>query len=890
MVKSFLRRAVKLIFQPVLLMAALLGAGAIVFVVFFNQSAEREQRDFVEYSEALVASFFMQMQSELVSLAKDYAHGDEIAKHMQLHRTTSESSSKSDNHDKWFSQYVNSAVYTSLRIDYFAILLPDGTPVHAIHEGKQADIQDLSGWDFTLKKLVSDRIKDPNFQSGRGVLKIGKHYYFVVMEPIQSIDKEKFSGNPRFGYMLLMRPFSAEGLQESMKELTVTDLRISQHVQKVPGEGIYPLIGLDGRPAGYLEWHVNLPSMELPNLLRPKILFTLLILAILVVLVTLYMRMIETNLQRAKNRMTRHSEALQRLVNYKATLEGQQQAFLRMVTECIAEVVGGDKVAINWFDPKISRLGCLDQYQANRKIHSQECYSTISEQYTNWLQVQATYQSSHSRIHYFSAYQLSIGILLHGELVGMLIVDKQYSRLKQDERNFLCSVADLIALTMETGSRMRAEAALYKSEYFDAATGLPNRLSFLQFLQAQVANKQSFAVVAVGLAGLRTMHDDLGHQQIELLLASLAEHLRSYRFNEGALARLDAYRFALFWQPQQSDSITQEIQSMQHALSVPIAVGEHLIHPKVRVGVSLFPHDATMADNLLQSAEFALGRAQKNTSEPILFFDEKLNQQVKAYYYLEQAMREDIGTDAFAVVLQPLVDLQSEEVVGAEALLRWYRAGQQPISPAEFIPLAEESGLIHILWQQVLGEVLKFLVKWQEKLPEHFVIALNVSAVQLRQAGFIDYLIDTLAEHKVLASRLEIELTESVSLDLYQHAPEMLHSLRETGLRIVVDDFGTGYSSLSYLHDLQVDKLKIDKKFIDDMLTNHKNESLVKMMLSLAKSLDLEVVAEGIEVKEQAEFLRSQECNTGQGFYFGKPMLIKEFEKYVFEQKNEYAR
>lgn len=887
MANSIFRRILNLISLPVLLMAALLLSGAIVFVLFFNQSTERERVDFVEYSEALVASFFTQMQTELVSLAKDYAHGDDIAEHMLLHQT-----SDHHTHDKkdgsWFRQYVNSAVYSSLRIDYFAILLPDGTPAHAIYQGKQEKIANLNGWDPALNTLVSEQIKDANFRAGRGVLKIGEHYYFAVIEAIQPIDKGKFPGQTRFGYMLLMRPFSAIGLQDSMKELVVTNLRISHHVQKMPGEGIYPLIGLDGRPAAYLEWHVNFPSMELQNLLRPKILFTLFILAILVVLVTVYMRMIQNNLQRAKSRMTRHSEALQKLVNYKATLEGQEQAFLRMVTECIAQVVRGEKVAINWFDQKVSKLGCLDQYLANQRLHSQEYYSTVSEQYTNWLQAQAAYRHSNSRIHYFSAHQISIGILLHGELVGVLIVFKPSIPLEQDERSFLCSVADLIALTMETSSRIRAEAALHKSEYFDATTGLPNRLSFVQFLHKQVDNNQPFAIVAVGLAGLRAMHDDLGHQQTEVLLGNLAENLRAYRVNEAALARLDAYRFALCWQPEHTDSITQEVQSMQHALSAPIAVGEHLIHPKVRVGVSLFPHDAAQADSLLQCAEFALGRAQKNTAEPLLFFDEKLNQQVKAYYYLEQAMREDIGTEAFSVMLQPLVNLKTEKVVGAEALLRWHRPGHDPISPVEFIPLAEESGLIHILWQQVLVEVLKFLVRWRDQLPEHFVIAVNVSAVQLKQVGFIDYLIETLAEYKVLANRLEIELTESVSLDLYHHAPEMLHALRETGLRIVVDDFGTGYSSLSYLHDLQVDKLKIDKKFIDDMLINDKNESLVKMMLSLAKSLGLEVVAEGIETKDQAEFLRQQECHTGQGYYFAKPMLIKEFEGYLFsQQKNK---
>lgn len=881
MASRFFGQTSRFIFQPLTLMAALLLSGAVAFILFFNQSTEREQQDFVAYSEALVASFFTQMQSELVSLAIDYAHGNDIAAHMISHEAekTPEHAAK----DKaWFGQYVNSAVYNSLRIDYFAILTTDGRPAHAIYKGERDQISDLNQWSPTLKAFLTEYIAQPNFSAGRGVLKIGEDYYFVVIEAIKAIDKTHFPQHTRFGYTLLMRPFSAAGLQESMKELVVSNLRIGPSVKKILGEGVYPLIGLDGRPAAYLTWQVNLPSMELPNLLRPKILFTLLILAILVVLVTLYMLIIQKNLQRAKTRMTLHSEALQRLVNYKASLEGQEQAFLRMITECIAEVLNSDKVAINWFDQKVSRLGCLDQYHASRKLHSQEYYPTASDNYANWLQVKAAHRITNNRINYFSEHQLSVSILLHGGPVGMLTVSERYSLLEQDERSFLCSVADLIALTMETNQRIRAEAALHRSEYFDSTTGLPNRLSFVNFLQTQIENNIEFAVVAVGLAGLRAMHDDLGHQQTEVLLGNLAEHLRAYRVNEASLARLDAYRFVLFWLPHQSDSITQEIQSMQHALSTPIAVGEHLIHPKVRVGVSLFPNDASYAEDLLQCAEFALGRAQKKAEEPLLFFDEKLNQQVKSYYLLEQKMRDDIGTAAFGVVLQPLVDLKTNQVVGAEALLRWVREGGQMISPVEFIPLAEESGLIHVLWQQVLAEVLKFLVRWRDKLPEHFVIALNVSTVQLKQAGFIDYLIETMAAHEVLSNRLEIELTESVSLDLYQHAPETLQALRETGIDIVVDDFGTGYSSLSYLHDLQVDKLKIDKKFIDDMLTNSKNESLVKMMLSLAKSMGLEVIAEGIETEAQAEFLRQQECNVGQGFYFAKPMPIEEFGKVYF--------
>jgi EAL domain-containing protein (putative c-di-GMP-specific phosphodiesterase class I) len=298
------------------------------------------------------------------------------------------------------------------------------------------------------------------------------------------------------------------------------------------------------------------------------------------------------------------------------------------------------------------------------------------------------------------------------------------------------------------------------------------------------------------------------------------------------------------------------------------------------LGIALFPSDADQADRLLQSAEQTMALAKQNGHNHFQFYVASIDQEIRERKQLEKDLSNALANHELHLVYQPQINLETKRIIGAEALLRWEHPERGMIPPDHFIPVAESNGAIVEIGQWVLNQACWQAARWASE-GSPLRIAVNLSAVQLRQESIVDDILNTLKRHNIPAGRLELEVTETSFMTNLSDAVAKLHRLHRAGISIAVDDFGTGYSSLTYLKQMPVQHLKIDKQFIRDLLVNEEDTRIANTIIDLGKSLNLTVVAEGVETAEQEYYLSQRGCKLAQGYFFSKPLPPKEFETFV---------
>ena len=413
----------------------------------------------------------------------------------------------------------------------------------------------------------------------------------------------------------------------------------------------------------------------------------------------------------------------------------------------------------------------------------------------------------------------------------------------------------------------------------DSLTGLPNRSFFRQSLdQAMVRSLRSgetVAVLSLDLDGFKGVNDTLGHPVGDALLrmvaAMLAEHVP-----DGMLARLGGDEFAIILDgtddPARPRALAQEIIDL---LRAPLTVDGHSVTTATSIGIAIGPGDGADADHLLKNSNLALDRAKQDGRGFYRFFEPALDAAARARRQLELDLRQGLHNGEFALHFQPIFDLKAARIGGFEALLRWNHPTRGPVSPVEFIPVAEETGLIIGLGEWVIHEACRQAIGW----PEHVRVAVNVSPIQFRNAGFKAIVLQALTRSGLAPQRLEIEITESVFLDGEGPVVALLHSLRAMGIRIALDDFGTGYSSLSYLSSFPFDKLKIDRSFVINVAQDRSAAAIVRAILDLAAALDMDTTAEGVEDEDQLARLHGQGCGSIQGYLFSRPVAAADVDR-----------
>jgi diguanylate cyclase (GGDEF)-like protein/PAS domain S-box-containing protein len=427
------------------------------------------------------------------------------------------------------------------------------------------------------------------------------------------------------------------------------------------------------------------------------------------------------------------------------------------------------------------------------------------------------------------------------------------------------------------------QARIEQQANFDELTGLANR-SLLKdrlhqdILAATRLNTQ-LAVLFIDLDHFKYINDSLGHQVGDELLKEMAQRLRSCVREWDTVARLGGDEFVLVYHGQSGpDEVRLVGERVIHVLSQPWRIEQGEFHIGSSVGAAMFPGDGTDAETLLKNADAAMYRSKESGRNMLQFFTAEMNVRMMERLAMERRLRGAVEREHLLLHYQPRVDMASGRIVGAEALVRWQAPGEELIPPIRFIPLAEETGLIVEIGRFVLRSACAQARAWMDAGHAPLMISVNVSPRQFRQDTFVESVANALRESGLPPHLLELEITESMVVHDAPRLIRMLEDLRLLGVQIAVDDFGTGYSSLSYLKRFPVQRLKIDRSFVADVTRNADDAAIVRTIIALGHNLGLRVVAEGVEVQAQLDFLRANGCDEMQGFLFSEPVTAEAFE------------
>ncbi len=436
--------------------------------------------------------------------------------------------------------------------------------------------------------------------------------------------------------------------------------------------------------------------------------------------------------------------------------------------------------------------------------------------------------------------------------------------------------------------RSAAEDKIHKLAYFDQLTGLPNRTLFVQKLTEQAfsgedKNAKSFAVVTLDLDHFKDINDSMGHSVGDAILRGVGKRLRASLPDTAVVARAGEDEFAVTMPLNDELKTARDVGAKVASLirSEPFKVYNESFQIRASVGVATYPDDGIDSNTVLKNADIALNRAKEEGRDRIREYSEDFDRAVQQRFQLLRDLRDALENEDLTIFYQPQFNLNTGEIIGAEALLRWWKKdnskeGGSFISPAEFIPIAEQSGLIVPIGSWVLEEACTTAKTWHDQ-GKNIRIAVNVSGAQFYQSDLVAHTAKVLKETGVKPELLELEVTESVFMDDISIAVETLKNLHELGVELAIDDFGTGYSSLSYLRQFNIDRLKIDQSFIRNALNNADDAAITRTIISLGHSLNLKVIAEGVETKDHEKFLAEHSCDEVQGFRYSKAVPKEEF-------------
>ncbi|MBW4418991.1 MAG: EAL domain-containing protein [Myxacorys californica WJT36-NPBG1] len=446
-------------------------------------------------------------------------------------------------------------------------------------------------------------------------------------------------------------------------------------------------------------------------------------------------------------------------------------------------------------------------------------------------------------------------------------------------RNEQGQVTHFVSVMREVTERKLAEEQLRRNAFHDPLTGLPNRLLFMERLtqtinRAKQDSNYQFAVLFLDLDRFKVINDSLGHMIGDQLLVAIARRLEACVSAQDTVARLGGDEFTILLENIRNERDAIKVaERVQQALSHPFALSGHEVFTSASIGITLSTTNFERPEDLLRGSDIAMYRAKAQGKACHEVFDTDMHTHVVALMQLENDLRKAIEHQDFELYYQPIVALATGKIMGFEALVRWQHTEQGLISPAKFVPIAEETGLIVPLGQWVLREACRQLKEWQDVFPhDALTVSVNLSGRQFSQPNLISQIKQTLLDTGLNAHSLKLEITESAIMENPESAMDMLLQLKAMGIQLSVDDFGTGYSSLGYLYRFPMDLLKIDQSFISRVDADGEKLELVRTIITLAWNLGMDVVAEGVETTKQLAQLKALKCEYAQGFLFSKPL------------------
>jgi diguanylate cyclase (GGDEF)-like protein/PAS domain S-box-containing protein len=420
------------------------------------------------------------------------------------------------------------------------------------------------------------------------------------------------------------------------------------------------------------------------------------------------------------------------------------------------------------------------------------------------------------------------------------------------------------------------------SAQHDFLTGLPNRMLLNDRLSQAITlaprHFKKVAVLFLDLDGFKHINDSLGHPTGDKLLQSIGKRLVECVRGSDTVSRQGGDEFVvLLSEVERSEDTAITARRMLQAVAEAHSIDQHDLHVTTSIGVSVYPDDGLDAETLIKNADTAMYQAKENGRQSYQFFKPAMNVRAVERQAIEESLRRALDRHEFAIHYQPKVNLKTGAITGAEALLRWTHPVRGPIPPAQFIPVAEDCGLILPIGRWVLREACQQARAWVDAGLPLATMAVNISAMEFRNDAFLQGVFSVLRDTGLAPGFLELELTESVLMKHAEATESILRTLRARGIQLAVDDFGTGYSSLSYLRKFPIDALKIDQSFVRQITTAPDQTTIVTAVISMGRSLKLRVVAEGVETQEELAFLQAHQCDEAQGYYFGRPMLAAQF-------------
>ncbi|MCX7145285.1 MAG: PAS domain S-box protein [Sulfuritalea sp.] len=447
-------------------------------------------------------------------------------------------------------------------------------------------------------------------------------------------------------------------------------------------------------------------------------------------------------------------------------------------------------------------------------------------------------------------------------------------------------ITHFVGIFSDISERKAAEAKIAFLAHHDPLTGLPNRLLLKDRMGQAIVHAErtgnKVALLFVDLDRFKAVNDSFGHPAGDALLRDAAQRLLACMRDSDTISRHGGDEFLVVLTDLQDSEVPAQIAAkIMATLGEPFQIETHEATISASVGIAVYPEDGVGFDELLQKADTAMYHAKEAGRNAFRFYTERMNADAQERLDLHGRLRRALERDEFVLYYQPVVDLKSGQVVGGEALVRWASPDRGLVAPGQFIPAAEHSGLIVPLGEWVLQEACRELANWHAQGCPQLSLSVNISSIQFRRGDVEETVLRALAASGASPAALELELTESILIDGAEQVLATIGRLQTLGVRLAIDDFGTGYSSLAYLKRFAVDKLKIDQSFVRDIVTDRDDAAIVRAVIQMAASLDLKVVAEGVETEAVAAELRAMHCDLVQGYHFGRPMPAADFRRLI---------